>query len=71
MEVEDTVVLPFKDSNGHSYDIVGEVVKIGLYDDGLYKISVDSPDHDYLFLTTPDRVGILRKGGRNEKEERR
>lgn len=61
VEVGDTVVLPFNDSKGHSWKFVGKVVKIGLYDDGVYKILVDSHDYDHLFLTTPDRIGILKK----------
>lgn len=67
VEVGDSVVIPIKTYGGTDLQVVGEVIKIGLYDDGLYRISVCSSGHDQIFLTTPDRIGILRKGVSNER----
>lgn len=62
VEVGDSVVISLKMSGGTDDQVVGQVIKIGLYDDGLYRISVYSPRYDDSFLTTPNRIGILRKG---------
>lgn len=41
----------------------GVVKSIELYDDGLFKIAVGVNGPFTLFYTTPDRIGILEKGG--------
>lgn len=41
----------------------GVVKSIELYDDGLFKIAVGVIGVFTLFYTTPDRIGILEKGG--------
>lgn len=46
----------------------GVVKSIELYDDGLFKIAVGVIGLFTLFYTTPDRIGILEKGGSDEKE---
>ncbi|WP_288946578.1 hypothetical protein [uncultured Porphyromonas sp.] len=46
----------------------GVVKSIELYDDGLFKIAVGVNGVFTLFYTTPDRIGILEKGGSDEKE---
>lgn len=46
----------------------GVVKSIELYDDGLFKIAVGVNGVFTLFYTTPDRIGILEKGSRDEKE---
>lgn len=46
----------------------GVVKSIELYDDGLFKIAVGVIGLFTLFYTTPDRIGILEKGGEDERE---
>ena len=46
----------------------GVVKSIDLYDDGLFKIAVTVYGVFTLFYTTPDRIGILEKGGEDERE---
>lgn len=46
----------------------GVVKSIELYDDGLFKIAVTVYGVFTLFYTTPDRIGILEKGGEDERE---
>lgn len=46
----------------------GVVKSIELYDDGLFKIAVGVNGLFTLFYTTPDRIGILEKGSRDERE---
>lgn len=46
----------------------GVVKNIELYDDGLFKIAVGVNGLITLFYTTPDRIGILEKGGEDERE---
>lgn len=41
----------------------GVVKSIELYDDGLFKIAVGVSGVFTLFYTTPDRIGILERGG--------
>lgn len=47
----------------------GVVKSIELYDDGLFKIAVGVNGLFTLFYTTPDRIGILEKGGSDEREK--
>lgn len=49
-------------------DNEGVVKSIELYDDGLFKIAVGVSGVFTLFYTTPDRIGILEKGGEDERE---
>lgn len=58
VEVGDRVVM-----FGVLDNIQGVVKSIELYDDGLFKIAVGVNGVFTLFYTTPDRIGILERGG--------
>lgn len=62
VEVGDNVLI-LKDE----FTVTGVVGSIELYDDGLFKIAVKVGWCDTPFFTTPDRIGILEKGGGDEE----
>lgn len=53
---------------GEECALSGIVKSIELYDDGLFKIAVGVNGVFTLFYTTPDRIGILEKGGEEWNE---